>query len=83
MNKDPYDFYVIRCAHVLTSNLSDIDMLNAIRIIYKQAFFPERVITDKERDLIDKLYVQNFTDEVRSILINKPKKDVSKSHMKR
>jgi len=56
---DEYDNFVMRVAHILTSKLSDKDQINAIRIRYRQAFFPEKPIEGHEIELISKLYKES------------------------
>ncbi len=63
MINNPYDFVVVRLGHILTSQLTDQDKLDAIRITYKEAFFPEKGILPHEISLIKKLYAVVSTDE--------------------
>lgn len=52
---NPANLFVMRIAHVLTSDMFDNDKLQCIRILYTQMAWPERPLSESQKKLLEKI----------------------------
>lgn len=48
--------FTMKVAHVLTSDLFDDDKLNCIRVLYREFAWPEKELSQKDKDLLAKAH---------------------------